>query len=244
LKFLDSLRIPKDFTGYKRPPPTTILTDGRQFSKYQKATVEDHPMENRTGYTPPPSSPARDFMPERSTTRAPEPPTPGPSNTIPTVNKKPAPTVQISLPNFNRFDYRSFSLAKSTHSESEDSHSDANSQVSGRFHTRSGHVVHLPREWWKVDQTPEKDVQMDGFKKPSEVEPNAPVPMMDDETTMFSKSDAYGYVVDAVDKEEPKSYLEAVNGPNGNLWKEAVEKELGSLDKARTCDIVDRVAGK
>jgi hypothetical protein len=82
------------------------------------------------------------------------------------------------------------------------------------------------------------------FKKPSEVEPNAPVPMMDDETTLFSKLDAYGYVMDAVDEEEPKSYLEAVNGPNGDLWKEAVEKELGSLFKVRIWDIVDRVAGK
>jgi hypothetical protein len=88
-------------------------------------------MENRTGYTPPPSSPTRDFMPERSTTHAPEPPIPGPSNTIPTVNKKPVPTVQIPLPNFNRSDYRSFSVAKSTPSKSEDSQSDANSQVSG-----------------------------------------------------------------------------------------------------------------
>jgi hypothetical protein len=109
LKFLDSLRISKNFTSHKRPPPTTIPTDSRQFSKYQKATVEDHPMENRTGYTPAPSSPTRDFIPESSTTRAPEPPTPGPSNTIPTVNKNPAPTMQIPLPNFNRTDYRSFS---------------------------------------------------------------------------------------------------------------------------------------
>jgi hypothetical protein len=85
---------------------------------------------------------------------------------------------------------------------------------------------------------------MDSFKKPSEVEPNAPVPMIDDETTLVSKLNAYGYVVDAVDEEEPKSCLEAVNGPNGDLWKEAVEKELGSLDKARTWDVVDRVAGK
>jgi hypothetical protein len=104
--------------------------------------------------------------------------------------------------------------------------------------------MHPPREWWKVDPTLEKDIQMDGFKKPSEVEPNAPVPMMDDETTLFSKLDAYRYVVDAVDEEEPKSYLEAVNGPNGDLWKEAVEMELGSLDKARTWDVVDTVAGK
>jgi hypothetical protein len=96
------------------------------------------------------------------------------------------------LPNFNRSDYQSFSQAKSTPSESEDSQSDANSQVSGQFHTRSGHVVHPPREWWKVDSTLEKDVQMDGFKKPSEMEPNAPIPMMDDETTLFSKLDAYG----------------------------------------------------
>jgi hypothetical protein len=38
--------------------------------------------------------------------------------------------------------------------------------------------------------------------------------------------------------------LEAVNAPNGDLWKKAVEKELDSLDKARTWDVVDRVAGK
>jgi hypothetical protein len=85
---------------------------------------------------------------------------------------------------------------------------------------------------------------MDGFKIPSEVEPNAPVLMMDDDTTLFSELDAYGHVVDAVDEEEPKSYWEAVNGPNGDLWQEAVEKELGSLDKARTWDVIDRVAGK
>jgi hypothetical protein len=85
---------------------------------------------------------------------------------------------------------------------------------------------------------------MDDFKKPSEVEPNAPIPMMDNKTTLFSKLDAYGYVMDAVDEEKPKSYWEAVNGPNGDVWKEAVEKELGSLDKARTWDVVDRVAGK
>jgi hypothetical protein len=167
-------------------------------------------------------------MPERNTTRAQEPLIPSPSNRIPTVNKKPSLTVQIPLPNFNRSDYRSFSLAKSTPSESEDSQSNTNSQVSGRFHPRSGRVVHAPREWWKVDPTPEKDVQMDGIKKPSEVDPNAAVLMMDDKTTLFSKLDAYGYVVNAVDEEGPKSYLEAVNGPNGDLWKEAVEKELGS----------------
>jgi hypothetical protein len=174
-------------------------------------------MENRPGYTPTPSSSIRDFMQERSTTRAPEPPTPSPSYTIPTVNKKPAPTVQIPLPNFKRSDYRSCSWAKSTPSESEDSQSDANSVVSGRFHSRSGHLVHPPREWWKVDLTPEKDIQMDGFTKPSEVEPNAPIPMMDDEITLFSKLNAYGYVVDTVDEEEPKSYSEAVNEPNRDL---------------------------
>jgi hypothetical protein len=103
-------------------------------------------MENRTGFNPPPSSPTRDCMPERTTTPAPELPTPGPSNTIPTVNKKPAPTAQIPLPNFNRSDYRSFTPAKSTPSESEALQSDTNSQVSGRFHTRSGRVVHPPQE--------------------------------------------------------------------------------------------------
>jgi hypothetical protein len=35
--------------------------------------------------------------------------------------------------------------------------------------------------------------------------------------------------------------LEVVNGPNGYLWKEAVDNKLDSLDRARTYNMVDKV---
>jgi hypothetical protein len=46
-----------------------------------------------------------------------------------------------------------------------------------------------------------------------------------------------------MDKEELKGYWKAVNEPNGQLWNEAVDKELDSLDRARTWDMVDKVEG-
>jgi hypothetical protein len=47
-----------------------------------------------------------------------------------------------------------------------------------------------------------------------------------------------------VEVEEPKGYWEVVNGPKGQLGKEAVDKELDSLDRARTWDVVDKVEGE
>jgi hypothetical protein len=40
---------------------------------------------------------------------------------------------------------------------------------------------------------------------------------------------------------EPKGYWEAVNGPNRQLWKEALDKKLDSLDRGGTWDVVDKV---
>jgi hypothetical protein len=34
-----------------------------------------------------------------------------------------------------------------------------------------------------------------------------------------------------------------VEGPNGQLWKEAVDKILDSLDRAGTWDVIDKVEG-
>jgi predicted mannosyl-3-phosphoglycerate phosphatase (HAD superfamily) len=46
-----------------------------------------------------------------------------------------------------------------------------------------------------------------------------------------------------VEEEEPKGYWEANNEPNGQLWTEVVDKELDSLDRARTWDVMDKVEG-
>jgi hypothetical protein len=37
-----------------------------------------------------------------------------------------------------------------------------------------------------------------------------------------------------VEEEELKSYWEAVNGPNEQVWKEAVDRKLDRLDRAGT----------
>jgi hypothetical protein len=84
---------------------------------------------------------------------------------------------------------------------------------------------------------------MESFKRLSEVDPFVPEPKPDDEITLFSRLDKTRFVVDMVEEEEPKGYWEAVNGPNEQLWKEAVDKELDSLDRARTWDMMDKVEG-
>jgi hypothetical protein len=55
--------------------------------------------------------------------------------------------------------------------------------VFDHFHTSSGKIVQLPREWWKPD--PSSDVQMEGFKKLPEVDLSVPEPKSDDEITLF-----------------------------------------------------------
>jgi hypothetical protein len=84
---------------------------------------------------------------------------------------------------------------------------------------------------------------MDGFKKLSEVDPSIAEPKSDDKITLFSKLDEARFVVDMVEEEEPKGYWEAVNVPNGHVWKEVVDRELDSFDKAGTWDVVDKVEG-
>jgi hypothetical protein len=75
---------------------------------------------------------------------------------------------------------------------------------------------------------------MEGFKKLSEVNLSVPEPKSDHEFTHFSKLDNAGFVIDMVEEEETKSYWEAVIGPIGQVWKEVLDKQLNSLNKART----------
>jgi hypothetical protein len=82
---------------------------------------------------------------------------------------------------------------------------------------------------------------MESFKRLSEVDSSILEAKSDDKVIYFSRLDEVGYVVDMVEEEEPKGYWEAVNGPNRNIWKEAVDKEEDSLDRAETWDIVDNV---
>jgi hypothetical protein len=86
------------------------------------------------------------------------------------------------------------------------------SLVSDHFHTSSGKIIQLPREWWKVDPT--NDIQMEGFKKLSDVDASVLEPKSSDEITLVSKLDEARFVVDMVVEEDPKGYWEVVNGLN------------------------------
>jgi hypothetical protein len=89
-------------------------------------------------------------------------------------------------------------------SASENADSDKDSVVSDHFHTSSGKIVQPPRELWKID--PSKDIQMEDLKRLSEVDPSVPEPKSDDEITLVSRLDEARFVVDMVEKEEPKGY--------------------------------------
>jgi hypothetical protein len=76
------------------------------------------------------------------------------------------------------------------------------------------------------------------------MDPSILKPKSDEEITLFSRLDIARFLVDMGEEEEPKGYWETVNGPNGQLWKEAVDKELDSLDMAGTWNMVDKVEGE
>jgi hypothetical protein len=124
-------------------------------------------------------------------------------------------------------------------SASENADSDKDFVVSDHFHTSSGKILQPPREWWKIDTS--NDIQIESFKRLIKVDPSVPEPKSDDNITHLSRLDQAGFIVDMVEKEEPKGYWEAVNGLNRQLWKEAVDKELDSLDRAGTWNVVDKV---
>jgi hypothetical protein len=71
---------------------------------------------------------------------------------------------------------------------------------------------------------------MDGFKRLAEVDPSVLELKSDEKITLFSRLDEAGFVVDTAEEEELKGYCETINGPNGQLWKEVVDKEFDSLD--------------
>jgi hypothetical protein len=75
---------------------------------------------------------------------------------------------------------------------------------------------------------------LEDFNRFSEVDPSVLEPKSDDKITFFSRLDEARVVVVMVEEEEPSGYWEAVNRPNGQLWKEVVDKELDSLDRAGT----------
>jgi hypothetical protein len=115
--------------------------------------------------------------------------------------------------NYVKFDFRS--LSPIIASASKKAESDQDSIVSDHFHTSSGKIVQPPRDWWKVD--PSSDIQMEGFKKLSKVDPSVPEPKSDNEITLFSRLDEARCILDMLEEEEPKGYWEAVNGPNGQV---------------------------
>jgi hypothetical protein len=47
--------------------------------------------------------------------------------------------------------------------------------------------------------------------------------------------------VDMVEEEEAKGYWEAVTRPKGQLWKEVMDKDLDSFDRAGSWDVGDKV---
>ena len=48
----------------------------------------------------------------------------------------------------------------------------------------------------------------------------------------------------AVGNDDPRSYREAMNGPNTALWKAAADVEMDSLKKNKTWELVDLPPGK
>jgi hypothetical protein len=66
------------------------------------------------------------------------------------------------------------------------------------------------------------------------VNPSVLEPKSDDEITLVSKLYEGGFVVDMEELNKPKGYCEGVYGLNGQVWIEAVDRELDSLDMART----------
>jgi hypothetical protein len=115
--------------------------------------------------------------------------------------------------NFNKFNFSSLSPGNS--SASENAESDKDSVVSDHFHRSSGKIVSPPREGCKID--PSNDIQMEDFKRFSEIDPSILEPNSDDEITLVSRLDEVGCVMDMVEEEEPKGYWEVVKGPNGQL---------------------------
>jgi hypothetical protein len=106
-------------------------------------------------------------------------------------------------------------LSPINYSASENANSDRDSVVSDHFYTSSGKIVQPPREWWKV--YPSNDIYMEGFKRLSEMVPAVPEPKSDDEITLISRLDEVGFVIDMMEKAEPKAYWKEVNEPNGQL---------------------------
>jgi hypothetical protein len=82
---------------------------------------------------------------------------------------------------------------------------------------------------------------MNGFNRFSEVDLSILGPKSDDDVILFSRLDDAEFVVGMEEKKKFKDYRKAVNGLNGHLCKKVVDKELDSLDRARTCNIVDRI---
>jgi hypothetical protein len=85
----------------------------------------------------------------------------------------------------DKFDFCSLSRINSSASKKVDSNHD--SVVSDDFYTSSAKIVQPPREWLKVDAY--SDIQIEGFKKLSEVDLSVLEPKSDDEIILFSKLD-------------------------------------------------------
>ena len=116
-------------------------------------------------------------------------------------------------------------------------------------------LLRLPRrapgEWWKVQPAPQPAQDDPEDEDEFEDAPDVPAPSETDEdevmreVTPAGDSDGeqlagYTVVEFAGSAEEPRSYLQAVNGPNGLHWKRAAEEEINTLVANGTWEIVDR----
>jgi hypothetical protein len=167
-ELLDKLKILDFMEKEKSKSPTPPPNPSGSSTNHKKPTVEIPPINiDRSQY--------QDFS-ERTQ--------PGPSTTSNKLN------MRSHTKNFNKFNFRSLSPINS--SASEDADSDKISVVSDHFHTSSGKIVQPPRGWWKID--PSNNIQMEDFKRLSEVDPSVPEPKSDDEITLFSRLDEVGFV--------------------------------------------------
>jgi hypothetical protein len=61
---------------------------------------------------------------------------------------------------------------------------------------------------------------------------------------LFSIFDKEGLIGNIEEKKEPKGYWEIVNVTNRYLGKKVVNKDLESLDRARTWEMINKVEGE
>jgi hypothetical protein len=82
---------------------------------------------------------------------------------------------------------------------------------------------------------------MEGFKRPSEVDPTIVDSKSDNKFTQFPRLYEADFLGNMVEEEESKEYWAVVYRPNQSLSKNTVKNKFDYLDRAVTWDMVDNI---